>query len=206
MPRRFVQVTGYVLAGGASRRMGRSKAGLTLNGQTMLDRTLRLLRSVCPIAAVVGEGCVPPTLEGAGVLPDNFPGNGPLGGMLTGLMKCSTEYALFLSCDLPFMNRRFLEYLVQTAVGGGAQATVPQSADGRLQTLAAVYHRSCAAVFRARRALGDYKISHAFAGLCCRIIPAAQLYRHGFIDRIFDNMNTPGDYAEAVKQIEGNGL
>jgi molybdopterin-guanine dinucleotide biosynthesis protein A len=203
--RRYSQVTGYVLAGGASRRMGRPKAGLTLEGATMLDRTARMLGSVCRKVVVVGESRVAPTVPDVKMLPDDRPGNGPLGGILSALGECSTEYALLLSCDLPYMSRRFLEYLLEVAVSQGAQVTVPQTADGRLQTLAAVYRRTCAGAFRARLACGDLKIAHAFRGLNCRLVSASELNRQGFSPCIFGNMNTPEDYAQALRQFALNG-
>ena len=134
-PRRFNEVSGFVLAGGVSRRMGFDKARLPLGPERMVDRQIRLLRAICRSVSIIG----PPDRfadTGTQVYEDEIPGKGPLGGIHTGLRRARTEFSLFLSCDMPLMEERFLRYLCEQALASRASATVPPPwAKGRYPTL-----------------------------------------------------------------------
>ncbi|MGH9431420.1 MAG: molybdenum cofactor guanylyltransferase [Terriglobia bacterium] len=202
MHRRFDHVTGFVLAGGKSRRMGRPKQGLVLDGQTMLQRQLRLLTQVCRAAWVAGSQGA--TLAGGGpVLVDIFPGRGPLGGIYTGLAHTRTEYNLFISCDLPFLQPGFLQYLCHRAIASSADATVPRTTDYGVQPLCAVYRRRMRWSIRASLDAGNGKISRVFPKVRCEILGGRELAQKGFSQAIFANMNTPADYEAARRRIEG---
>ena len=116
----------------------------------MLVRQVRLLTAVSRAVVVVGPSASSERLgtvirslapTDVSVIPDQLPGRGPLGGIYTGLLHTRTEFSLFLGCDLPFMEDRFLRYLSERAIACGADATVPESVEHRLQPLAAVYRR-----------------------------------------------------------------
>jgi len=194
---RFSSVSGFVLAGGASRRMGRDKAKLVLAGKTMLERQVRLLRAVCRSVAVVGPPEVYPGLE-IPTFPDEVPGRGPLGGIYSALHRTRTEYNLFLGCDLPFMQERFLRWLAGKALQHHADATVPKTREG--QPLCAVYRRQALAGIRYRLASGRNEVRSFFPRVHRRVIPWREIAREGFSPRIFANMNTPEDY-ELARRI-----
>ncbi len=189
-----------MLAGGASRRMGRDKALLALGDETILARQVRLLHAVCRRVAVIGpqeryRGLAVP------VLPDELPRRGPLGGIVTGLDLTRAEFNLFLGCDLPFMESRFLRFLAARALQDAADVTLPRTPDARLQTLCAVCRRRARVVLRASLMAGENMIRRVFPRLRCRIIAWPEIARAGFSQRIFDNMNTPADY-ERVKRMK----
>lgn len=104
-------LAGYVLAGGASRRMGRDKALLEKDGELLLVRIAKALGEVCETVRVLAPAG---RYEGLGytVLPDLRPGNGPLGGIETALSDCATEWALMVACDLPYVDADWLRTLV----------------------------------------------------------------------------------------------
>lgn len=194
-------MTGFVLAGGASRRMGRPKARLVLGHETMLQRQLRLLRSVCRSVAVLGP---PEEYRGLAmpVFADEFAGRGPLAGLYTGLLHTRTEYNLFLSCDLPFMTVRFLGFLCERALQSEAEVTVPESPVGAFHPLCAVYRRRALRAIRASLQAGENKVSRFFSHVGCRAVTTREIAQAGFKLRIFDNMNTPEDYEAARKRSE----
>jgi molybdopterin-guanine dinucleotide biosynthesis protein A len=200
VPGRIRELSGFVLAGGQSHRMGKPKGLLKLGGETLLERQLHVLRGVCRRVAVLGA---PPGFPavGARVFADELPGRGPLGGIYTGLKYSRTEYNLFLGCDLPFMEARFLRFLARLAVLEQADVTVPQTRDHRLQPLAAVYRRRALAAIRARLEAGENKTSSFFHRVRCRLVPWREIARAGFSPRIFVNINTPVDYDLAKRLI-----
>ncbi len=200
MGRQFASVTGFVLAGGASRRMGRDKAKLLLGRETMLDRQLRMLRPVCRSVAVLGPRAIVTGLD-VPVFPDEMPGRGPLGGIFTGIKRTRTEFNLFLGCDLPFLEVAFLRYLCKRALECQADVTVPKSQNHRLQPLCAVYRRRALGAVRTSLESGENKVSQFFSRVRCVVIPWRDIARGGFAARIFDNMNTPEDYQAATKLL-----
>ncbi len=204
MRQRFATVNGFVLAGGASTRMGQDKATLVLAGETMLARQVRLLRRVSHSVAVVGPRSGPESL-GVPVLPDVLQGRGPLGGIHTGLLHTHAEFSLFLSCDLPYVNARFLRYLCARALACGADATVPESRERELQTVSAVFRRRALHLVRASLEGGDNAVYRVLRRLRTHVLPWPELARAGFSPRVFDNINTPQDYEEAVRRMTPNG-
>lgn len=196
----FPDVTGLVLAGGASRRMGEDKAGLLLAGETMIQRQIRLLRSVCSTVAVLGPPEIFSSLD-VPALRDELPGLGPLGALYTGLKWTRTDFNLFIGCDLPFMVARFLRYLCQRALDNRADVTVPESRDRRLQTLCAVYRRRAWRVIRTSLEGGEKKVSKIYSRVRCLRIDWPEIVRAGFSARIFDNMNTREDYEAAKRRL-----
>ncbi len=181
--------------------MGTDKAQLRFGEERMLDRQLRLLRSVCRSAAVLGPL---ESLMGRDVpvFPDELPGRGPLAGLYTGLKNTRTEFNLLLGCDLPFVQVRFLRYLCWRALASQADVSVPQSRDRWIQPLCAVYRRRALGVVRASLELGQNKVSGFFSRVRCVVIPWREIAQGGFAPRIFDNMNTLEDYQAAKRSFQ----
>lgn len=202
MQHRFSSVSGFVLAGGTSRRMGRPKALLVLGNETMLQRQIRWLRSVCRFVAVLGEPTSFPGLD-VPVFSDELPGRGPLGGLYTGLLRTRTEFNLFLSCDMPFIEGRFLHYLCHRALESRADVTVPAFREHEYHPLCAVYRRRALWAVRASLEAGENKVRRFFVRVRCRVLDGREIARGGFAPWIFDNMNTPEDYQAAVQKFKG---
>jgi molybdopterin-guanine dinucleotide biosynthesis protein A len=200
-PRRFSEVSGFVLAGGASRRMGFDKAGLAFGSERMVDRQIRLLRAICRSVSIIG----PPDRfadTGIQVYEDEIPGKGPLGGIHTGLRRARTEFSLFLGCDMPLMEKRFLRYLCEQALASRASATVPPPwAKGRYP-LCAVLRRRVLSTVRFCLASGQNQVGRFFSSSPRRTISKAEFARAGFSPRIFCNVNTPEEYARVRRQFE----
>lgn len=184
--------------------MGQPKHWLVLGGETLLDRQVRLLRSVCHSVAVIG---LPEGLSRADVpfMADAIPGRGPVGGIYTGLLRTRTEFNLFLGCDLPFVTARFLDYLARRAAQGGAVATAPEMPAGGVQPLCAVYRRAALAAVRANLEAGQNKAQTLVGRLRSAVIPWQEIACAGYSPRIFANINTPADY-EAAKAILNSEL
>lgn len=198
-PRRFSEVSGFVLAGGASRRMGIDKTQLPFGSERLVDRQIRLLRSVCRSVAIIGPPDAFADTE-IQVYPDELPGQGPLGGIHTGLRRARTEFSLFLSCDLPLMEARFLRYLCEQALASRASATLPPPwASGRYP-LCTVLRREAVSRIHSCLALGQNRVGRFLSRSARRTISRAEFARAGFSPRIFCNMNTPEEYERLRQQ------
>jgi molybdenum cofactor guanylyltransferase len=197
MERAPAEMSAFILAGGRSTRMGMDKAFVALDGRTLLARMLDLARSVTPEVAIVGDAAkfapFAPTVE------DLFPGCGPLGGIHAALRASKTDLNLILAVDVPFVSLALLQYLITRAVNApGATVTLARNGEG-WQPLCAIYRRAFQNA--AERALheGRYKIDALFAEVPTHVIEEEELETAGFAPRIFRNLNTPEDLAEAEK-------
>lgn len=201
MRHRYLSVSGFVLAGGESTRMGRPKDQLELGCETMLGRQVRLLGSVARSAAVLGPAARLAS-RGLRVIPDERPGLGPLGGIATALARTRTEYNLFIGCDLPFLESFFLQYLCREARASGADATVPESPGHQIHPTCAVYRRRALRTIRVRLARGDYCVRSFFSSVKCRVLHWPEIARAGFSALNFANMNTPDDYRSVQGRLD----
>lgn len=194
---RFPNVTGFVLAGGASRRMGRPKRDLEIGRESMLSRQLRLLRRVCARAGVVGGV---PRSDAGFFLQDELAGCGPLGGILTGLAHTQTEYNLFVACDMPLLTAGFLRFLCARALEAPDLITAPASPGQRLQPLCAVYRRRARGLLRQALSHGARKTMDFCQRAGVRVIPWPEISRAGFLQEALTNVNRPGEFAAARRQ------
>lgn len=192
--------SGAVMAGGQSRRLGRDKALLVVNGETLLARALRIVAEVTTEQLVIGPPERREQAPDVRVLADELPGSGPLGGIYTALRAASHDYLLVVACDMPFLNRDLLRYLLSLA---DAYDVVLPRVDGRGEQLHAVYARSCIEPIAAQLQSGDFKIDRFFARVRVRTVDEDELRRHDPSLRSFRNVNTPEDWAEAQALLAG---
>jgi molybdopterin-guanine dinucleotide biosynthesis protein A len=153
-------LTGVVLAGGKSRRLGQDKARVRLDGCELLDRACGLLKELGLDVLVVGRDAGEHGLDVAWVL-DDIPGIGPAGGIVTALAATGSD-CLVLACDLPFLEPWLLARLMDAHQGREPDKLVTlfrQARTGFLESLAAVYSQEALPLFRAGIARGLYKLS-----------------------------------------------
>ena len=197
MARADLSRMGFLLAGGKSSRMGMNtdKAFLDFGGQTLLDRALSVMGTVCDSVAIVGD---PAKFAKCGstkygpVVADIFSGCGPLAGIHAALVHSPAELNLMLAVDMPFVSTKLLAFLFAAAEHNDAVVTVPRTTQG-LQPLCAVYRRDFSTTAEQALRAGNYKIDAAFAGVSIRVIEEAELVAAGFSERSFFNVNTPQD-------------
>lgn len=194
------QLSGFVLAGGKSTRMGQDKAAVTLNGRTLLEHALAALREVCREVAILGKYELYGTL--APVYEDIFPGCGPLGGIHAALSNSQTQYNLIIGVDTPFLAPGLLAYLAQRATATGAIVTTPEIDDYQ-QPLCTVYSRDFLDIAEHALKLGNYKIVPLFPRERTLVIKESELKRFAFPADMFDNLNTPEDLARARRRFSG---
>jgi molybdopterin-guanine dinucleotide biosynthesis protein A len=136
-----LRLSAVILAGGESRRMGRDKAWLTLDGEPLITRAIQLVRALGPVETFIsGRADVDYSALNCPVLHDLIPGLGPLGAIERALHACRSPLLLVLAVDLPHMTTAFLASLVARA---RAMTGVVPLRDGSLEPLAATYPRRC---------------------------------------------------------------
>jgi molybdopterin-guanine dinucleotide biosynthesis protein A len=198
-------VGGYILAGGGSTRFGRDKALVEVGGVLMLKRMIELLRRVTKQVKIVA---VPGKYDGFGaaIVEDRWPGEGPLGGIITALEDAGTaaagyEWNLMVSCDMPFLTREWLSFLCERAAISTAQVVVPHSAHGP-EPLCACYRTDAAGSLRHAFESGVRKVTQGLQHVSTEVLDDADWKRFDSAGRLFWNMNTAADYEEARRILE----
>jgi len=122
-------------------------------------------------------------------IPDRYPGEGPLGGILTALAHSTADWNLVVACDMPSLSAEFLAALLDAAEPAGAAALLPVGSGGRPEPLCAVYHRRDLAPLERAFARGTRKILAAVeeAEIEVRLWPVSDA-------GVFQNVNTPEDW------------
>jgi molybdenum cofactor guanylyltransferase len=183
-------MTGVILSGGKSRRMGENKAFLPVNGERLIDRTIRLFRAVFKEVIIVTTSPLDYLDQGAAIVTDIFPEKGALGGIYTGLFYAREEYAFIAACDMPFLNRAFMEYMISRTAG--YDIIIPATPDG-LQPLHAVYTRRCLPVIRGLLERNRLKITGFYPGHRLLTISHEVIRSFDPEGKMFLNVNTRSD-------------
>lgn len=167
--------------------MGTDKALLPIDSVSMLERTVGTLRAVVNPVCVVGGGH-----DGAGVayVEDHYPGEGPLGGVLTALRESATEALVVVSCDLPGLGADTLRVLLDALRDSGADYAVP-IVQGRRQWHCMAFHGRCRAMLDRTFADGARSYRDGLVGLSeCALLFARS--------EAFMDIDTPEQYEEVA--------
>jgi molybdopterin-guanine dinucleotide biosynthesis protein A len=200
----LTDVTGILLGGGKSRRMGMDKRHLSVGDRTLLERSLSALSRVFHEVFVVIAQDSPALEIATPVLRDLVPECGSLGGLYTGLRQSCTPYVFVVACDMPFLDprviRRFLHRKDEWDI-------VMAKQQGRLHPMHALYSRQCLPVIEEMVRTRDFKIQRMVThpSLRVRIVEEADLRAidpegHGLM-----NVNTPADL-ESARDLVKRGI
>jgi molybdopterin-guanine dinucleotide biosynthesis protein A len=184
------ELTGIVLAGGLSTRMGRDKASLPWGDSDLLHTVLERLVPVCSELVVVSNIERDIAVPGVKMVPDRFFRCGPLGGMHAGLLASSNDYNFIVACDMPNLNTAAVAYI--RTVAAGYAAAVPFIA-GYYNPLHAVYHRSCLTHIERLLAEERYRILDFYPLINLRQISEEELRQFDPELKMLDNLNSPDD-------------
>jgi len=215
------QIGGFILAGGRSTRMGQPKGLLKFAGQLMVVHVAQVLEStgeargaVRNRTAEVAPAMMKPVIigppdvyEGLGyrVVRDDDENMGPLGGISTALRIATCEWNLVVGCDLPFLRREWLEFLMARAMASTADVVIPLNERG-FEPLCAMYRKSARPTIVEALARGVRKITDGLTALTLASIAPAEWKGFDACGQLFKNVNTPEDYDEAQKSLrEGTG-
>ncbi|MCF8462046.1 MAG: molybdenum cofactor guanylyltransferase [Flavobacteriales bacterium] len=175
-------ITGIVLAGGKSTRMGTDKGLIRLNGKPMVQHVLDPLARVCHRILVV-SGNPMYGMFGFELVKDEASEFGPVMGILSGLRQSKTERNLILSCDAPFVTFDLLKQLV--LLSDNADVVAASSEKG-IHPLIAVYRRTCISVFEQAVADGEHRLRTVLEQLKVEEMKVEN-------DDLVRNMNTQAD-------------
>ncbi len=184
-----------ILAGGKSRRMGRDKLSLEINGVPLLQRVYGALSTRCTEVFVVGGGGVRP--EGARRISDERPGaQGPLAGLEAGLAAVTNRLVFVAAADMPFLDENLVGYLLERLEERDVCAVVPRHR-GRVHPLCAAYDRGVLSQVRSALDGGVRSVREFLEGLAPVAYVEEELRRFGDPDHFLMNINSPEDLERA---------
>jgi molybdopterin-guanine dinucleotide biosynthesis protein A len=180
-----MEATGFVLAGGASVRMGRDKALLPYRGTTLVEYIAFIVRQAAGAVIIIGD---PDRYRHIPypACPDQIPGCGPIGGIYTALSVTMVDWNVVVACDMPRVSVPVLRGLIGRAVNSSSQCVVGAGPDGEPQPLCGVYHRKCLPVVE--RSIRDkrFRMRELVLEMDAEYVP---------LDLgVLANINTPGDW------------
>ena len=196
------------MAGGASTRFGFDKARAELDGQTMLARMCALLKDATGSVSVVAPFGRYAEFDER-VVKDQWPGEGPLGGIITALMDAQAQnhqqtWCLIVGCDMPFLTSEWLNYLKDRALASSAAVVTPKSPTG-LEPLCSCWHTSATGKLRHAFEDGIRRVTEAMKRVSMEVVDEKDCTRFDKSGRLFGNMNTPAEYEEARRILRAEG-
>jgi molybdopterin-guanine dinucleotide biosynthesis protein A len=198
-------VSGIVLAGGMSRRLGRDKALEPLGGEPLIRRVIGRLSQVSGETVVVvadmERGAALPLPDSARAAVDIYPGKGSLGGIFSGLSHVSGDangWGVVVACDMPFLNLDLFRHML--SLRGGYDAVVPVIED-RPEPTHAVYSNRCLPYIEKRLQADDLKISKFFDEVRVRYVTEEEVAAFDPEFLSFFNINTQEDLDRALALV-----
>jgi molybdopterin-guanine dinucleotide biosynthesis protein A len=190
-------ISGAILVGGQSTRMGRDKATLELGGMTLAARQAAVLTRCCDEVLLVGAAAR--GLPGCRSVPDAHPRRCALTGLYSALLAAAAPLVFVTACDYPFLGIELVRALYR-AWQPGMLSLLPLGPEGR-HPLTALHHRDLAPRLRAALDAGRLRVDLALDPLRRACLPWASLRRLGVPPRTFLNLNTPAELERARRLL-----
>ncbi len=198
-----MNVTGVILAGGKSRRMGEDKRFLQVGEATLLDRAVSVMAKLFPeVLIVIAQDSLPLTVTGYMVYRDLIADCGSLGGLYTGLARATEKRIFVVACDMPFLNPGMIQWFVDRDPGADiVMARLPTG----LQPLHALYSKRALPVLERMATTHALKIQQIVSepSLRTTVVLPAEWGERDALAQSFQNVNTPADLAAARAALRG---
>lgn len=182
-----------VLIGGKSSRMGWPKSMAAIQGEHVLERIVKVARTISLQVVLAGDGPVPEPLSGTALLTDAPGVEGPLGGVLSAFRRKPDERWIILACDLPLVTPDAVRWLLAQA-GPDTIAVLPHLDDPNLkEPLFALYEPAAGVVLEEGARKGERSI--------CRILVGEDVASPrvpGELRSAWMNVNTPEEWKAAL--------
>jgi len=188
----IAEVTGVILAGGASSRFGSNKALAVHDGKSLISSVAATLERLFPQRLLITNDPETYAFLGWPSLGDYFKGAGPLAGIHAALGGINTPCAFITGCDMPFLSEELIRLLAELASSGDWDVVVP-CPGGRPEPLYAIYHRRCLPTIEASLRREERKIGLVLKSLKVRRVAESELLSVLPDLGTFLNVNRPGD-------------
>jgi molybdopterin-guanine dinucleotide biosynthesis protein A len=190
----LADLTIAILAGGRSSRMGTDKAFVRVLGRPLIEDILAQVAGLGDETLIVTNRPDDYSYLGVPLFTDVLPDKGALGGIYSALYTATGRHVLCIACDMPFVVRPLLDYLISLIPA--ADAVVPRLA-GEAEPFRAIYSRDCLGAIRAALDAGRMRVISFFPDVRVRYVDEAEIERFDPRHLSFFNVNTPADLEQA---------
>jgi molybdopterin-guanine dinucleotide biosynthesis protein A len=187
-------ITGIVLAGGRSRRMGVDKSLMMLKEKTLIEYSINALKPICSKVVISSNNFIY-DYTGCEVWPDELPDQAPIVGIFSCLKRSTTDYNIILSCDMPMISTTMLEYLLANCEN--QDITVPVHENSLIEPLCGVYRKSGLGILKKFIDGGNFRLNQCIREASHRLITVDERLTFYSPD-MFSNINTPGDFQNII--------
>ena len=194
-------VTGVILVGGKSSRMGHDKAFLPIGGVPIFEKVLDILKKHLEKVILIGDRPERFTRYGLPVYPDLHTGSA-LGGLYTGLHVSETRHIFAAPCDLPFASDALFQYVI--SLREGYDVVVPMTGDDP-EPLFALYSKDCLNPMRELLEAGNFRIFDFYPRVRVRRVPESELRHLDGSGKAFRNVNTQEEYERVLREEKIDG-
>lgn len=192
----IAKISGIILSGGKSSRMGKNKAFIEIDGVPIIQRICNLFKTLfSEILIVTNEAELFQAFEEARIHTDLIPDQGVLGGLYTGIFYASYPYAFCVACDMPFLRGPLIRYLIGKIEN--YEVVVPKTRDG-LQPLHAIYSKNCLGPIKKIMEQGKLKVIDVYPMVRVNVVREDEFLSLDPTRESFLNVNTP----EELRLIE----
>lgn len=188
-----IPMTGVILAGGKCRRMGFNKALIKIDGERLIDRTVRILRNLFQEVILIANEPMAFLDLDVKIACDIVPGRGPLGGIYTGLFYATHTHIFVSACDMPFINPDFISYMITRAADH--DIVVPCTKIG-FEPLHAIYARKCISEIQMLMDKDLLKIRDLYKSKRALVLGPDEISKYDIEGKVFFNINTEQDITE----------
>ncbi len=167
-----------------------NKAFLEIEGKRLIDGITSTFKDIFPEVIIVTNSPLDYLDQNCVIVSDIFKNKGALGGIYTGLFYASFDHAFVAACDMPFLNRSFIEHMIERA--DKYDVVVPEASDG-FQPLHAIYSKRCLNPIKKLMDANNLKITDFYKGLKILVIPGEEIATFDPGQKQFINVNTKED-------------
>lgn len=190
-------ITGIVLAGGKSSRMGTDKSLLKWKGITLVERAIDLLKPFCSQVIISSNNFVY-DFTGHETWPDELPQQAPIVGIFSCLKRSATDVNIILSCDMPYVSADLITHLLGCS---GKHAVVVPVHDGFTEPLCGIYKQSILPILEKHITNNEFSL-HRFIESCPHHYAEIDKHLPFFNNKLFLNINTPDDLRRSLSSSE----
>ncbi len=192
------KITGIILAGGKSSRMGTEKGLLKLGHKHMIQYAIDVLSECCD-EVIISSNSDAYDFLGLKVIKDISPNSGPMGGIYSGLMSSTTDLNIVLSCDMPYIPKELIRYLV--SLHNNHDVVVPWHGEEKFEPMCGLYHKSSLKTFEKYISKENFKIPDAYKEMNTykALMNDSLKFYH---PKLFYNLNSKKELESVVSDFE----
>ena len=189
----YKHITGIILAGGSSIRFGQNKAFVDVGGIRLIDCITEKMKNIFEQVIMIANEKERYEYIGIPIIEDLIKGLGPIGGIYTGLMSISNQAGFFVACDMPFINKQLIRYMVD--IKDNHEAVVPMVANN-IEPLHAIYSKSCLTTIKELINSNLYQVRLLYERMPVRYIREDEIKKFCTPGKAFLNINTPDEFTK----------